>query len=120
ATGSRMWAVRNNGGIASSLSTVGIDPVSTEIPNYYSLSQNYPNPFNPATEFRFTLPQSSAVTIKIYDIAGREVDVLANDVFMSAGAYEVNYSADRLSSGVYFYRITANDYAETKKMVLTK
>ncbi|HWA05807.1 MAG TPA: T9SS type A sorting domain-containing protein [Ignavibacteria bacterium] len=120
ATGSRMWAVRNNGGIASSLSTVGIDPVSTEIPGYYSLSQNYPNPFNPATKFRFSLPQSSAVTIKIYDIAGREVDVLANDVYMSAGSYEVNYSADRLSSGVYFYRLTANDYVETKKMVLTK
>lgn len=120
ATGSRMWAVRNNGGIASSLSTVGIDPVSTEIPDYYSLSQNYPNPFNPATKFRFSLPQSSAVTIKIYDIAGREVDILANDVYMSAGSYEVNYSADRLSSGVYFYRLTANDYAETKKMVLTK
>lgn len=120
ATGSRMWAVRNNGGIASSLSTVGIDPVSTEIPGYYSLSQNYPNPFNPATKFRFTLPQSSAVTIKIYDIAGREVDVLVNDVYMSAGAYEVNYSADKLSSGVYFYRILANDFAETKKMVLTK
>jgi len=120
ATGSRMWAVRNNGGITSSLSTVGIDPVSTEIPGAFSLSQNYPNPFNPATKFIFSLPEGANVSIRIFDIAGREVDVIANNQFMSPGVYTVNYSADRLSSGVYFYRITANDFVETKKMVLTK
>lgn len=120
ASGSRMWAVRNNGGIASSLSTVGILPISSEIPGYYSLSQNYPNPFNPATNFTFSLPKSASVTIKIFDVVGREVDVIANNEFKNAGVYIVNYSADRLSSGVYFYRITANDFAETRKMVLTK
>lgn len=118
--GSRMWAVRNNGGITSSLSTVGIEPVSTEIPGTFSLSQNYPNPFNPATNFTFSLPKSASVTIKIYDAAGREVDVIANNEFKSAGTYIVNYSAGRLSSGVYFYRITADNFTDTKKMVLTK
>lgn len=120
AIGSRMWAVRNNGGITSSLSTVGIEPVSTEIPGTFSLSQNYPNPFNPATNFTFSLPKSASVTIKIYDAAGREVDVIANNEFKSAGTYIVNYSAGRLSSGVYFYRITADNFTDTKKMVLTK
>lgn len=120
AIGSRMWAVRNNGGIASSLSTVGIEPVSSELPTSYALTQNYPNPFNPATTFNFSLPSSAVVSIKIYDIAGREVDIIANSVTMSAGTYSVNYSAERLSSGIYFYRITANEYNETKKMVLTK
>ncbi len=120
ATGSRMWAVRNNGGITSSLSTVGIEPVSTEIPGAFSLSQNYPNPFNPATKFNFSLPEGANVSIRIFDIAGREVDVIVNNQFMSQGVYTVNYSADRLSSGVYFYRITANEFVETKKMVLTK
>ncbi|NOS86053.1 MAG: T9SS type A sorting domain-containing protein [Ignavibacteria bacterium] len=120
ATGSRMWAVRNNGGIASTLSTVGIEPISTEIPGYYSLSQNYPNPFNPETNFTFSLPKSASVTIKIYDIAGREVDVIANNEFKSAGSYIVNYNAGRLSSGVYFYRITTDNFTDTKKMILTK
>ena len=120
AIGSRMWAVRNNGGITSSLSTVGIEPVSGEIPTSFALTQNYPNPFNPATTFNFSLPSSAVVSIKIYDIAGREVDIIVNNVTMSAGNYSVNYSADRLSSGIYFYRITANEYNETKKMVLTK
>ncbi|HRE10420.1 MAG TPA: T9SS type A sorting domain-containing protein [Ignavibacteria bacterium] len=120
AIGSRMWATRNNGGISSSLSTVGIEPVSTETPVNYSLSQNYPNPFNPATNINFSIPVSSIVSIKIYDIAGREVDIIANNMMISPGSYTVVYSADRLSSGIYFYRITANEYTETKKMVLTK
>ncbi|HAX49019.1 MAG TPA: hypothetical protein DCX92_08545, partial [Bacteroidetes bacterium] len=63
---------------------------------------------------------SSIVSIKIYDIAGREVDIIANNMMISPGSYTVVYSADRLSSGIYFYRITANEYTETKKMVLTK
>jgi hypothetical protein len=120
ATGTRMWAVRNNGGIASSLSTVGINPVSTEIPGSYRLSQNYPNPFNPATNFNFSLPEGANVSIIIYDITGREVDLIAKNQFMTPGTYNVQYTPDKLSSGVYFYRITANDFVETKKMVLTK
>ncbi len=120
ATGSRMWAVRNNGGIASSLSTVGIAPISLEVPNTFTLSQNYPNPFNPSTKFNFSLPDGANVSIRIYDIAGREVDVIANNQFLQAGVYTVNYSADRLSSGVYFYRINAGNFVDTKKMVLTK
>lgn len=119
-TGNRMWAVRSNGGISSSLSTVGIEPVSGNIPQVYALSQNYPNPFNPTTKFSFSLPNSSAVTIKIYDIAGREVEILANNTFMAAGNYEVNFNAARLSSGIYFYTINAGEFTQTKKMVLTK
>lgn len=119
-TGNRMWAVRNNGGIAKSDGILGIIPVAGEIPITYGLSQNYPNPFNPVTNFTFSLPKSSQVTIKVYDITGRVVEVLANNEIRAAGKYEVNFNADRLSSGVYFYTIIADNFIETKKMILTK
>jgi len=119
-TGNRMWAVRNNGGVAKSDGIVGIEPISGEVPSVYALSQNYPNPFNPSTKFTFALPKTASVTIKIYDIAGREVEVITNNQTLQAGSYIVDFNGEKLSSGVYFYTIRANDYVETKKMVLTK
>jgi len=118
-TGSGSFAIIAGRKIATN-TTVSIQQISNEVPAAFSLEQNFPNPFNPATTFNFSLPSSAVVSIKIYDIAGREVDIIANSVTMSAGTYSVNYSAERLSSGIYFYRITANEYNETKKMVLTK
>lgn len=97
--------------------TGGINTV--EIPNYYSLGQNYPNPFNPSTKIKFTLPQAGNVKLTVYDILGREIRTLVNEV-RDAGVHEVSFNASSLSSGVYFYRIEAGKYTATKKMLLIK
>jgi len=98
-----------------------------EISSAYSLLQNYPNPFNPCTSFRYSIPNQSKVTIKIYDILGNEIETLLDEDKI-AGTYEINWSAKQLPSGVYFYRLQAIDpstgsgqsFVETKKMLLMK
>ena len=89
------------------------------IPKKYELSQNYPNPFNPSTTIKFAIPKNGVVQIKLYDITGREVKSLVNEI-KTAGYYSVTFNASDLSSGVYFYRIQANDFVQTKRMVLIK
>ncbi len=74
------------------------------LPTEYTLNQNYPNPFNPSTTINFTLPQNGFVTIKIYDVLGKEVSTLVSKEF-SAGYFNVNFDASALSSGIYFYQI---------------
>lgn len=98
---------------------VGIQTIGNEIPKSFSLSQNYPNPFNPVTNIKFSMPKSGAVTLKVYDIMGREVAELVNEV-KPAGNYLVDFNASHLSSGVYFYRIQTQDFTEVRKMVLVK
>ncbi len=98
---------------------VGIIPVSTETPKAFELSQNYPNPFNPVTSIKFSIPTNELVTIKIYDMLGKEVAEVLNEN-KTAGAYEVNYNASNLSSGVYFYKMTAGKFSNIKKMVVLK
>jgi hypothetical protein len=98
---------------------IGIKEVNGIIPNKYSLNQNYPNPFNPSTTIRFDIPKSSFVTLKVYDITGKVVDVLVNEN-LKAGVKEVSFNASHLSSGVYFYKITADGFQATKKMILVK
>ncbi len=90
-----------------------------QIPKEYSLSQNYPNPFNPSTTIKYSLPKDGFVSLKIYDITGREVKTLAGEV-KKAGYYSVTFNASSLASGVYFYRIQSNDFVMTKRMVLIK
>jgi len=90
------------------------------IPVQYSLSQNYPNPFNPNTKFKFSLPVDSRVNITIYDLLGREVVKLINNDFRKAGVYTVEFTAKNLSSGVYFYRLDAGSFMQTKRMILLK
>jgi spore coat protein A len=85
----------------------------------FSLDQNYPNPFNPSTTINFTVPQNSQVTLKIYDVLGKEVSTLINQV-VPAGNHEVNFDATGLPSGVYFYNLTAGNFVENKKMMLMK
>ena len=91
----------------------------------FSLMQNYPNPFNPTTTIKYSIPRASFVTLKIYDILGREVSTLVNKE-QSAGIYKVQFSAkngtdsDNFSSGIYFYRITAGNFVSTKKFILLK
>lgn len=93
------------------------------VPDGYAIEQNYPNPFNPNTVIRFSLPERTFTELKVYDIHGKEVVVLISD-FLEAGEHRAEFRSDLLaapvSSGVYFYRLTAGDYAGTKKMILMK
>ena len=94
------------------------------LPTEYSLSQNYPNPFNPSTRISFSLPQNSKVALKIFDMLGREIKTIINEE-MNAGNHSTIWNGDnnlgnKVSSGVYIYRLTAGDYISTKKMVLMK
>jgi hypothetical protein len=90
-----------------------------EIPSSYALHQNYPNPFNPTTIISYELPKQSHVVLKVYDLLGREVSTLVNEE-NSAGLHKVELNGKQLSSGVYFYRLTANDFVQIKKMLLMK
>jgi predicted acyl esterase len=90
-----------------------------ENPYTFSLSQNYPNPFNPVTMINYEIAVKNLVTIKIFDILGREVKTLVNDV-QDAGVHNVTFDASQLSSGVYFYKIVSGSFADTKKMMLVK
>lgn len=93
--------------------------VNPGIPNKFSLAQNYPNPFNPVTQIKFDLPQSSIVKLTIYDISGKEAARLVNGT-LQAGSYSYSFNAEGFPSGIYFYRLDADDYGETKKMMLVK
>ncbi len=113
--------------------TTGINDNEDAIPKEFSLYQNYPNPFNPVTKIGFVIPNDSKVTLKVFDILGREVSVLINDYY-KAGKYEINFNAGKLASGVYFYQmravpsirktagqsITGRDFISTKKLILLK
>jgi hypothetical protein len=98
---------------------IGINIISTEIPKKYDLSQNYPNPFNPTTNIKFALTNDEFVSIKVYDILGKEVANLLNEN-KQAGTYELNFNASSLSSGVYFYKMSAGKYNSIKRMVVVK
>ncbi|MBZ0203576.1 MAG: T9SS type A sorting domain-containing protein [Ignavibacteria bacterium] len=91
----------------------------SSIPLVFSLSQNYPNPFNPVTTIKYALPNDVKVIVKIYDILGREVKTLVND-FQKAGYYDAKFEGSNYASGVYFYRIEAGEFVQSKKMVLVK
>ncbi len=98
-----------------------INPVST-VAESFSLSQNYPNPFNPSTTISFSIPKTGFVTLKVYDINGREVKSLISEN-MNAGKYEVNANYSELNSGVYFYKLNVSgdaNYSDTKKLMLVK
>ena len=93
--------------------------ISTAVPERFVLEQNYPNPFNPATTIKYDLPSKSFVSLKIYDVLGTEVASLVNEE-EGEGEHSVSFNANELSSGVYFYRLAAGNFNETKKMLLTK
>ncbi len=92
------------------------DEDAESVPDYL-LYQNYPNPFNPATTISYTIPEYSDVIIKVFNILGSEIETLVNEE-NPAGHYEVNWNAGNIPSGVYFYRLQAGDFVETKKMIL--
>ncbi len=119
-----------NGVLYGDTSTiVGINQVSTEVPNEFSLSQNYPNPFNPVTKIKFQIPLLRGVDaedgrgvltqLTIYDALGKEIAILVNQQ-LQPGSYEADWDASAYPSGVYYYKLESGSYSETKKMVLIK
>ena len=130
------WVVGMGGIILKTVNgggPVSIQNISSEVPSAYSLSQNYPNPFNPSTKIKFSVPQvrhsfggssphglgGDLVLLKVYDALGREVQTLVNES-LQPGTYETTFDGSNLNSGVYFYKLSAGDFSETKRMALIK
>ncbi|MBK9334306.1 MAG: T9SS type A sorting domain-containing protein [Ignavibacteria bacterium] len=98
---------------------VGIQPYSTEVPDRFSLSQNYPNPFNPVTTIKFEIRTSSNVKFTIFDALGRQLESLVNER-LTTGTHSLTFDGSSFSSGVYFYKLDAGEFSETKRMILLK
>lgn len=98
---------------------IGIKETGNEVPSSFYLFQNYPNPFNPVTRIKFNIAKSGFVNLSIYDITGKQSAVLVNNE-LGAGVYEYDFNASALSSGIYFYRLTAKGFLNTKQMILIK
>ena len=116
------YAVSSNGNVIKLTDTLniltGINS-NNNVPVSFSLEQNYPNPFNPSTLIKYSLSENTSVRLSVYDVLGREVAVLVNE-FKTSGSYEVSFSGDDLSTGVYYYRLDAGTFVETKKMLMIK
>ena len=108
-------AIMKGAGIVTSIS----DKTNLNVPDGFRLEQNYPNPFNPTTRINYQLPVSASVTLKVFDVLGREVNTLVNK-YQSAGHYSVQFNASNLPSGVYFYELKAGKYYNTRKLLLLK
>ena len=89
------------------------------LPTEFLLGDNYPNPFNPTTKISFSLPQKSQIKLKVFDVLGREIQILADGIY-EASKHEVEFNATNLPSGVYFYNLTTGSNSITKKMLLMK
>jgi hypothetical protein len=96
-------------------------PIEVEygVIKYYQLEQNYPNPFNPETVIKYTIPNSGRVTIRLYNVLGKEIKTLA-DEHKESGSYEIKFNAEELSSGVYFYKLESGEYSKIRKMILLR
>jgi len=97
----------------------GLEPIGNFTPAKFELVQNYPNPFNPSTTIKYQIANNSYVSMKVYDILGKEVATLVNAT-LKAGQYELQFNASSLTSGVYFYKIIAGNFTDTKKMLIIK
>ncbi|MBM4166860.1 MAG: T9SS type A sorting domain-containing protein [Ignavibacteria bacterium] len=100
--------------------TVGVNERENNFPLQFWLEQNYPNPFNPITVISYRLSVNSFVTLKVYDILGKEVAILVNNTEMESGKHEVQFDASKLSSGMYFYKLSTNKFSAVKKMIVVK
>lgn len=110
--------IQTDGATWSISGSVGVEE-EDQVPTQFSLSQNYPNPFNPSTTINFSVPSSEFVTLKVFDVLGNEVQTLVNKE-KPTGSYQVEFNASHLSSGIYFYTISAGSFVETKKMILLR
>ncbi|HSL88319.1 MAG TPA: T9SS type A sorting domain-containing protein, partial [Ignavibacteriaceae bacterium] len=109
----------NSGEVVELLISTSVENSSEFIATEYSLSQNYPNPFNPSTRIKYQVTGISRVSLKVYDILGREAATLVNEE-KPAGTHQVTFDASSLASGIYFYKIQAGSFVETKKMILLR
>jgi hypothetical protein len=98
---------------------VGVEDISSGVPTSYELEQNYPNPFNPVTTIQFSIPQQSFVALEIFNSLGEKVSTLVSEE-LNAGTYKYEWKAGNLSSGVYYYKLVANDFSQTKKLILLR
>ena len=98
---------------------IGDDEGLLLTPNNYNLAQNFPNPFNPRTTIQYSIPQRSSVTLKVFDVLGKEISTLVNEE-KDRGVYTVNFDASQLASGIYLYKLQAGSFVETKKMILIR
>ena len=114
-----VFAALANGTVVQFGTLTGVENSKNSIPTSFNLNQNYPNPFNPSTKITYSIPKSSYVSLKIYNVLGQEVAALVNQQ-QNAGSYAVNFDASSLSSGIYLYRIQAGSFVSTKKMTLLK
>ena len=114
-----MGAANVNCPVVENESSSGVEQFGNSTPNSYELDQNFPNPFNPSTTIRFSVPSSEFVSLRIYNSIGEKVAELVNQV-LPAGIYNVNWNAENVSSGVYFYKIEAGSFINTKKMILLR
>jgi hypothetical protein len=96
-----------------------VKELGDEMPGQFALEQNYPNPFNPSTTIRFNLPISGHTTLRLYNLLGQEVETLVNGE-LTGGAHSVEWNPGKVASGVYFYRLVAGSFVETKKMLYQK
>ncbi len=110
--------IRTTVDLTAIVNPTSIEDEKTFVDNYY-LAQNHPNPFNPSTKINFGLKKSGNVEITVYNILGNKVATLVNG-YKSAGNHSVSFSANNLSSGIYFYKIVTNEFVQTKKMILEK
>lgn len=118
--GNTLWAVNISGNVAKYIMTTNIAGNQEIVPKDFSLEQNYPNPFNPETIIRYQIPKISIVKIEVFDMLGRNVKELVNST-QSAGTYDVRFDASGLSSGIYFYSLSADGVViDTKKMIVVK
>ncbi|MEW5798865.1 MAG: choice-of-anchor B family protein [Bacteroidota bacterium] len=123
--------VARDGGVASTFEVavddvefgdnlqLSVDPVRSAVPSQYSLSQNFPNPFNPLTTIEYSIPQEGQVSMKLYDLLGKEIATLVSSR-QKAGRYSVIFNGSELSSGIYFYTLRSGAFSETKKLMLAK
>ena len=107
------------GGLYTDAPLTDVDNSESQIIKRFTLKQNYPNPFNPNTKISYSIPEASFVSLKIYDLLGEEISTLINEE-KAAGSYKINFDAEQLTSGIYFYKIEAGNYIEAKKMILMK
>jgi hypothetical protein len=113
------WAVGNGGVIVRLQLLTGIIGNNNEIPKNFTLLQNYPNPFNPSTKITYQIPVTGNVKLVIYDLLGREVKTLINEV-KQPGTYLVDFDGTNFASGIYFYKLESGTFSESKKMILLK
>jgi len=114
-----IYAGAKNGFVYRSSNPTNLIDFLEKKPESYHLSQNYPNPFNPLTTIEYSVPQKENVKLTVYDMLGKQIAILINEV-KNPGHYKINFDAQNLTSGIYFYKIEAGNFSDYKKMILIK